>query len=435
MTDNTTKTTAHTTLPYRLRWSWFPSLLFGDGMLPSVLMLAMIMLRRFGMNNVQTAVLLCLLCLPFILRPLFEKAVAHFVGTTKVWILSAEFIASLSLLAMAFILPTGYWLQGTACFMPFAVVSGIIHNIAMRRFYLEEPSIANTRQRLFAMLFHCVAMLFGIGVMTMFAGNLEVLTRNVRYSWSVVFYIMAGINCLLWLWHSIFLPGGSKPYVAPKDLYGLRKKEYKRVIGRMTHGLGNRMTLLFMLLFILPETFVAIVTPLFFIDAPHNGGLGLSPQEFGLSYGTIGIVALYAGHRMGNNIISHNSGLHRWFLPMSIALAINVFALLYMSNNIAASFATLCLSTFIASMSLGFGFSAYWALTEQFAKKERGMELRRAIAVGILALTMIASGIFSVQIQTDIGYRQFFILAAFMHIMPIVVACAYMLCKRNNKES
>ena len=105
--------TEHITNPtFRIRWSWFPSLLFGDGMLPSVLILTLVMLRRYGLSNAQVSLYISILCLPFMLRPLLEMIVTHFRGTTKVWILSAEFIAALSLWATAFILPTGYWQQG-----------------------------------------------------------------------------------------------------------------------------------------------------------------------------------------------------------------------------------------------------------------------------------------------------------------------------------
>jgi PAT family beta-lactamase induction signal transducer AmpG len=39
-----------------------------------------------------------------------------------------------------------------------------------------------------------MALLFGCGVMAMVGGNMEVVTRNIRYSWSFVFYVMAGVE-------------------------------------------------------------------------------------------------------------------------------------------------------------------------------------------------------------------------------------------------
>ena len=94
MTDNN-HNTQYPTSTNRLRWSWFPSLFLGDGMLLSLIVLALVVLRRFGLNNAITTLYISLLCLPFLLRPLFEMVVAHFHGTTKVWILSSEFICTL----------------------------------------------------------------------------------------------------------------------------------------------------------------------------------------------------------------------------------------------------------------------------------------------------------------------------------------------------
>ena len=230
MTDNTTTNNTKTTAPRRMRWSWFPSLHFGDGMLLSVLVLTTIMMRRYGLNNSQIALYVSLLAIPFTLRPLFEMVVTYFRGTTKVWILSAEFISALSLWLVAFTLPTAYWLQGTLCFMPFVVVSGVFYSIAANRFYTDDEATANHQHRLFALLSKSLALLFGIGVMTMLAGNMEVVTRNVRYSWSLVFYIMAGVEFCIWLWHSIFLPGGKKPIVAKKDIFGLHGHDHVKAV-------------------------------------------------------------------------------------------------------------------------------------------------------------------------------------------------------------
>ena len=140
MTDKQKKTTYR---PHRrgakTRCLWFPSLMFGDGLAVSVLVLTMVMLRRMGLDTPDTALAIALLCLPVLLRPLFEMIVTHFWGTTKVWILSTQFISALSLAAVAFTLHTSYWLLGTACFMPFFVCSALFYNIALHRFYIDSP--------------------------------------------------------------------------------------------------------------------------------------------------------------------------------------------------------------------------------------------------------------------------------------------------------
>ena len=180
MTDNNNATPNQTPATRRMRWSWFPSLLFGDGLLPSVLILTLLMLHRYGLNNATASLYTALIASPLVLRPLLEMVVTHFLGTTKVWILAAEFISALSLWAIAFTLPTAYWLQGTLCFMPFFITSGAFYNIAANRFYLDPPSETPRRRRLFALIFRGMALLFGMGAVAMLAGNMEVVTRNVR---------------------------------------------------------------------------------------------------------------------------------------------------------------------------------------------------------------------------------------------------------------
>lgn len=419
MTDNN-HNTQHPTPTNRLRWSWFPSLFLGDGMLLSLIVLALVVLRRFGVNNALTTLYISLLCLPFLLRPLFEMVVAHFRGTIKVWILSAEFICTLSLWAIAFTLPTNYWLQGFMCFMPFIIVSGIFYKIAIRRFYINRTDDIPPFHRLIARLSRCASLMFGIGTMTMLSGNMEVLTRNVRYSWSVMFYIMAGIEFFLWLWHSIFLPGGKKPYAMPKDLLGLHRGEFLVVMRLMTRGLRNHF-MLFSLLFILPEALAAAISPLLYIDPPHNGGLGLSPQEFGLSFGTIGVVALFAGIHLGNKAIAR-CGLRRCILPMALLMSLHGLMMTFMSFNTAASLGIICFSTFIGYAALGIGMSAYWTMIDRFANAGSGTELRNAIALGIMSLIIIIAVLFSGLMQNVIGYRQFFLLTTSLYFVPIVIA-------------
>ena len=409
MTEHITNTS------FRIRWSWFPSLLFGDGLLPSVLILTLVMLRRYGLSNAQTALYISILCLPFVLRPLFETVITYFRGTTKVWILSSEFIAALSLWATAFILPTGYWQQGTMCFLPFFVLSGVFYNIALERFYLERQSAETLKQNGLSLLFRCLSMLFGIGALTMLGGNMEVVTRNVRYSWSLVFYIMAGIEFFLWLWHSIFLPGGKQSWAKPKDLFGLHRHDYNAV--SYTH------------LTLLPCT-----TPLFIIDAPHNGGLGLSPQELGLTFGTISIFGLGAGCVLGNTLTRRFS-ISKCLMAMPFAMASHGMSVLYLSYHLGATLALISTVMLAGSVALGISIAICHSVVLHFTSTGNGSTLRRAIALSLMSLTIIAVNSMSGMILSDIGYRQFFMLASATYTITLTISCvlAYVLRIKHSK--
>lgn len=437
MTNDNNNETQHTVQKHGMRRImhrlWLPSLLFGDGLLLSVIVMVLMMLHRFGLNNAQAAMFTALLGFPFALRPVLEMAVTYFRGTTKVWILSAEFISALSLWALAFILPTGYWLQGITCFIPFFVLAGVFGNIAMERFYIADVSHSTHIEKIVAASFRGIGVLFGIGIAAMLAGNMEVLTRNVRYSWSFMFYVLAGIEFFLWLWHTIFLPGGRHGYAGRKDLFGLRTTEYNEVLNDIMHDLRNRFMLYFFVFFAIPEALMAAIAPLFIVDAPHNGGLGLSPQEFGLLFGTVGIIAVFAGKALGSNAISRY-GLRRLMLPLAFVQAVHALTLLYLSYHLAATFATVALFIFLGNMALGLALAAYDAVVTGFATAN-GAVLRRSIALALLALTVIIGVMFSGMLQMDIGYRQFFIIGSGANAASLFAATAYVLTRTGKQPA
>lgn len=421
MTDNNNATPNQTSATRRMRWSWFPSLLFGDGMLPSVLMLTLLMFHRYGLNNATAALYIALLASPLILRPLFEMVVTHFRGTTKVWILASEFISALSLWAIAFTLPTAYWLQGAMSLLPFFVTSGVFYNIATNRFYLELPSETRQSRSLFALLFRSVALLFGMGAVAMLAGNMEVVTRNVRYSWSFVFYLMAGVEFFLWLWHSIFLPGGKRPWAEAKDLAGLHRNDYNTAVESAVTGWHNRVLLYFFVLFALPEAMLAVTAPLFLVDAPHNGGMGLAPQEFGLTGGTIAIIALAAGGMAGTRLI-RRFGIRRSLAPLSAVLAAHGAALIFLSYNLASTLAVVSLALIVGNTALGMGMAAYMSVAYRFAESGVGHTFRHAVAMSLMSLTVVATSLFAGLLQENIGYRQFFTIAEAMYAVTFAIA-------------
>lgn len=423
----------HNKILRRLRWSWFPSLHFGDGTLLSVLILSAIMLRRFGQNNAQTAFYIALLCLPLVLRPLLETVVTYFRGTTKVWILSAEFVSALSLWALAFTLPTAYWLQGTLCFMPFVVMSGVFYNIAAERFYTDRTAAAPRHQTLLARLFGAAAMLFGFGVMAMIGGNMEVLTRNVRYSWSVVFYVMAGVEFFLWLWHSIFLPGGQHPYAGEKDLFGMHRGEYDKVVSGMLRGWRNRFMVYFFLLAVMPEAFLSIMSVLFVIDAPHNGGLGLSPQELALSQGTVGVAAFFLGRAAGSSLMPRH-GLRRWLVPAAVVASLHGLSLLYLSFNLSSSLPAVCAVLLAGNFAFGFSSSACAAVMRRFAAASRGFALRRAVVMSLMSSMLVLFGMSAGLVQMNIGYRQFFALVSLMYIATVLMCILYAFFMKKDSE-
>ena len=440
MTDKQPKTTYHThRRGTKTRWLWLPSLMFGDGVAVSVLVLTMVMLRRMGLDTADTALAIALLSLPVLLRPLFEMVVTHFWGTTKVWILSTQFISALSLAAVAFTLHTSSWLLGTVCFMPFFVGSTVFYNIALHRFYIDTSQRVHLSQGVHLSQVHqqnptpqhhntttsIMALLFGCGVMMMIAGNMEVVTRNIRYSWSLVFYVMAGVELFLWLWHTIFLPGGTHGYAKPKPTMGLHRGEFRISLRRMLKRKDDITALTFFILFLLPETLLALTAPLFLIAKPHNGGLGLSPQEFAFTQGTIAVIAIALGYTLGGKAIKKH-GLCRWLLPSALLLAVPGAALLFLSYNTAAPLSIVAAALAAGHAALGFALSMVKQVVVRFTRNMPDNTLRHAIARTLIATPFVLVGMFAGVMLTLIDYQHIFLLATELSIASLTVAAFYL---------
>ena len=465
MTDKQKKTTYRShRRGAKTRCLWLPSLMFGDGLAVSVLVLTMVMLRRMGLDTPDTALAIALLCLPVLLRPLFEMIVTHFWGTTKVWILSTQFISALSLTAVAFTLHTSYWLLGTACFMPFFVCSALFYNIALHRFYVDTPQGVHlsqvhqpsttpqhlntstpqisTPQHNNTTTFHSqkscgfltMALLFGCGVMAMVGGNMEVVTRNIRYSWSFVFYVMAGVELFLWLWHALFLPGGPHGYAKPKPTMGLHRGEFRETMRRMLQRKDDIATLMFLPLFLLPETLLALTAPLFVIAKPHNDGLGMSPQEFAYAQGTAAVIAITVGYILGIYAIRRH-GLRRWLLPSALLLAVPGAALLFLSYNTAAPLSLVAAALAADHAALGFALSMVKKVVVRFTRNMPDSTLRHAIARTLIATPFVIVGALASLMLTIADYQRIFQLATELAVVPLIVSVFYLyLTRKNSRE-
>ena len=484
MLDKQKKTTYHShRRGAKTRCLWFPSLMFGDGLAVSVLVLTMVMLRRMGLDTPDTALAIALLCLPVLLRPLFEMIVTHFWGTTKVWILSTQFISALTLAAVAFTLHTSYWLLGTVCFMPFFVCSALFYNIALHRFYVDSPthqistpqhhntststsqhlntttSNLNTSTHQTSTPQHLntstsnlntstpqhynttstpqhlntttsiIALLFGCGIMAMVGGNMEVVTRNIRYSWSFVFYVMAGVELFLWLWHTLFLPGGPHGYAKPKPTMGLHRGEFRETVRRMLQRKDDIATLLFLPLFLLPETLLALTAPLFVIAKPHNDGLGMSPQEFAYAQGTAAVIAITVGYILGTYAI-RRYGLRRWLLPSALLLAVPGAALLFLSYNTAAPLSIVAAALAAGHATLGFALSMVKQVVVRFTRNMPDSTLRHAIARTLIATPFVIVGAFASLMLTIADYQRIFQLATELAVVPLIVCVFYLYITR-----
>ena len=268
----------------------------------------------------------------------------------------------------------------------------------------------------------------------MIAGNMEVVTRNIRYSWSLVFYVMAGVELFLWLWHTIFLPGGAHGYVTPKSTMGLHRGEFRISLRRMLKRKDDITALTFFVLFLLPETLLALTAPLFLIAKPHNGGLGLSPQEFAFTQGTIAVIAIALGYTLGGKAIKKH-GLCRWLLPSALLLAVPGAALLFLSYNTTAPLSIVAASLAVGHAALGFALSTVKQVVASFVRNTPDSTLRHALARTLIATPFVVVGTFASLMLTTFDYQHIFQLATELVAVPLIVSVFYLYCTRRQTQA
>jgi PAT family beta-lactamase induction signal transducer AmpG len=293
--------------------------------------------------------------------------------------------------------------------------SSATHDIAAYGFYML--GLDQHKQAYFVGIrstFYRIATIVGQGLLVMLAGNLEVLTRNIKYSWSLMFYGMAGLFIAFWLWHQYVLP-------RPSEDKGIEKMRSQDIMQEFWTTLKTFFQkpqvwvgICFMLFYRMPEGLLAKVSALFLIDAQHNGGLGLSPAEYGLVQGTVGVIGLTLGGILGG-ILASRDGLKRWLWPMVMAITLPDLVYVYLAYALPNSLMIVNVCIFIEQFGYGFGFSAYMLYLIYYSQGNH-KTAHYALCTALMALSMMIPGLFAGALQEAVGYPVFFII--------VVVFCA-----------
>ncbi|MBQ3945491.1 MAG: MFS transporter, partial [Alphaproteobacteria bacterium] len=278
-------------------WTWLPSLNFVRGLsFVTLAFITLIMYKQMGLSNSEITFYTSWLYLPYILKPLLRFFMKLW-KSCRWWIVTLELLIGASFGGVAFMIPTSFWLQGTMFFFWLMAFASATHDIAIDEFYLLEIDKYNKAWFVgIRYTFYRLATIFGQGILVMIAGNLQVIYRNsISYSWSLMFYGITGIFIALWLLHHYALPTSYEDILRKDVNVNTIWQEFLNTIKTFLKNEQMKAGVLFMFLFLMPEGLLAKVSALFLIDAAHNGGMGLSPQEYGLVQGTVGVIGLTLG--------------------------------------------------------------------------------------------------------------------------------------------
>ncbi|MCX6133988.1 MAG: MFS transporter [Ignavibacteriales bacterium] len=230
---------------------------------------------------------------------------------------------------------------------------------------------------------------------------------DISLAWSVTFGALALLFSLFFLYHKFFLPypvaDGNVGAVSFKNFFG----EFVKIFQLYFKRKNILVILAFLLLYRFAESqLVKLVTP-FLLDPRDKGGLGLTTSEVGLTYGTVGIVALTLGGLLGGYLVSRQ-GLKFWLWPMVFIIHLPDLAFVYLSQVQPESRIFINAAVATEQFGYGFGFTAYM-LYMILVSEGKHKTAHYAICTGFMALGMMIPGMFSGWLQELVGYKHFFI--------------------------
>ena len=396
-------------------WSWIPSLYFAEG-LPyfAVTAISVILYKRLGISNTDIALYTSWFYLPWVIKP-FWSPIVDMLSTRRLWIIATQLIMGATLASIAFTIPLDSFLQWTICLFWLLAFSSATHDIAADGIYML--GLNEEGQSFFAGIrstFYRIATIFGQGILIYFAGKLEIVTNNIPFAWSITFGLLCAILVMLGIYHHFTLPRPEQDKARSINSVKEAMQSFGNIITTFFKKPGIVPALLFMLLFRLPEAqLVKLINP-FLMDSIEAGGLGMSTEQIGITYGTIGVIGLIVGGILGGICISRH-GLKRWLWPMVMSISIPDLVYVYLSYAQPDSLTIINSCVFVEQLGYGFGFTAYMLYLIYFAQGEYPTA-HYAISTAFMALGMMLPGMISGYIQESLGYFNFFVW--------VIVCCA-----------
>ena len=401
-------------------WWWIPTLYFGQGMPFVVVMsVSVIMYKNLGISNTDIAFYTSWLYLPWVIKPLWSPFVDMF-RTKRFWIVSLQLMIGTALAMVALTLPMSQFFQITLAVFWLMAFNSATHDIAADGFYMlaleqhQQAAFIGVRSA-----FYRAAVLTGEGALVTLAGNLKDYTGNFTFAWTIVFFILAGLFIVLFVYHKFILPVPIADRATLSD--GNVVTEFLTTFILFFKRNDILIILAFLLTFRLGEAQALKLFPLFLLDPTDKGGLGLTTSHVGWVKGTVGTIALTIGGILGGYAISRG-GLKRWIWPMLFAVHIPNLAFVYLAFTQPSNIYIISTAIAIEQFGYGFGFASYLLFMIMVAGRHQDHKTAHySICTGFMALGMMLPGMVSGWIQEQLGYQNFFIWVCIATLPSIIV--------------
>ncbi len=406
--------------------TWVPTVYFAEG-LPfyAVNLLALTFYQKMGISVTVIALATSLLGLPWTLKPIWSPFLEMY-KTKKFFVVLMQFVGGASLCVLALLLPMPGWFQMSLVMFAIIAFASATHDIATDGLYIA--SLTPKEQAEYAGWqggFYNVARFFSLGGLMVLVGYLtDRFTRAggaqpMVQAWMIIFGLLGAMLILLGLYHTRMLPSGGEERASQsmKEIAAT----FWDVLVTFFMKPNIWLFMVFILLYRTGEGQVVKIGPLFLQAARATGGLGLTPQQFGVIYGTFGTAAFITGSILGGYFVSW-LGLKRALIWLLLALNLPMAAYLYLSVALPSSLTLATVAMSVEMFGYGFGFVGVILLMMQEIAPGRYQMAHYAIANSLMNLGLILPGAVSGKIESVLGYRNFFIWVLISAIPALIMA-------------
>ena len=384
--------------------TWVPSLYFVQGMQFFVVMLiAGLMFKNMGVPNDQIARWTGLLGLAWAFKPLWSPFL-EMARSKKLIVVAMQFTgaAGLALMALALQMPM-YFAASIAVFFVLAYASAT-HDIACDGLYMA--SLSEKQQAAYAGwqgAFFNASKFLTLGGLLVLAGQLET-HFGVFNAWSAIFVLLAVVLAALASYNAWALPGTLNTEHADLTVAGVWQT-LMEVIQDFLQKPGIWSSILFIVLFRFAEGQVQTIGPLFLIETRAQGGLGLTTEQVGGIYGTVGTGAFLVGSILGGYFTSWLS-LRRAMPVLIVAMAVPNAVFYCLASALPIDMLHIGSAVALEMFGYGFGFVGMILFIMQAVAPGRFQTAHYALGSGVMQLGFIISKTISGDIQISMGYEQ-----------------------------
>lgn len=415
-------------------WVWVPTLYFAQG-IPYFIVnnISVMMFAKMGVPNGQMALFTSLLYLPWAIKPFWSPFV-DIIKTKRWWTIMMQIVMSAAFVLLTLSMPhpepemiaSGQTpiSMFTITLLLFAITAfaSATHDIAADGFYML--ALTQKNQAAFVGIrstFYRLSSIFGQGVLVYIAGLIETNTGNISMSWQITLLVTAVLFCGVTLYHTFFIPRPEveKKPEGEKSSAKAIMQEFGRTFVTYFTKPGLILAILFMLLYRLPEAFLIKMCTPFLVASREVGGLGLSTENVGLAYGTIGVLFLTIGGILGG-LYASKVGLKKSLWWMAAGMTLPCLTFVYLAECLPTNIALISIAIAIEQFGYGFGFTAYMLYMIYFSEDEFKTS-HYAICTAFMAFSMMIPGMFAGYLQEMMGYALFFWMVIACCVATVII--------------